>query len=1098
VILPFAFRHALSTIIVLSLTMVASRADAQSTNRLPLFDHALVPAASARAPLMPSGRLVEPETVRVLAVMVEFQEDSDSRTSGNGRFDLRTTPLRIIDPPPHDRSYFQHHVQFVENYFRRVSKGRLIVEGTVLDSVYRLPHQMATYSPPRTGTNIAELGRLVHDTWRTVDSLTPGLPFDRYSAFVIFHAGAGRDIDLVSLFGYDPTPFDIPSLYLNLAGLKRALGDSYVGVPVSGGSFHITNSMILPETENREFTSSGSTSLLQLGINGLFAASIGSHLGLPDLFDTRTGRSGIGRFGLMDGQSIFSWGGVFPPAPSAWERAFLGWVGPITVTEFDSVYSLPAVSRAGTSDTVYKVLINAREYFLIENRNRDANRDHAQVTLVVDGQTVTKTWPRDTTGFHAFNQDSLYGIVVDVDEFDWSLPGGVDSRTREWYDGGILIWHIDEGVIMANYERGTVNATPARRGVNLMEADGSQDIGQSYGFLSAGSGSEEGTPLDFWYAGNAAPLRQRSNAFTPSSNPSSLSNDLANSHVYISDFSSRAPLMAVRIRIGDDQIAPLPGFPKTLNKSVGSNAISAPVLPTGDVALAIATRQDSPASIIGNDDANAASTALLVGWRLDGSPLAPGLRTSGELASVGGILNVSTAFAGNPLFGRSALNGFSPFYAQSQMRAMDSAPVSTLHGWTTMHNSDSLAQPLFNIALSVSFSPTLVLVNDTLVVVGADHGRVFTISAHGVIAASLTDSSTVVGVSGWSEPSHVLATTSAGTLAQVDVSAGRIVRERAFGHSIAAPAVVGTYVNAPESRIALATSDGVVYCLDEMFNVLPGFPVSTGGPILNAPAIADIDGDGQKDIIVASGNRIVAINAAGAVVDRFPVTVRTASTILTSPIVADVNGNGVSDVVVVTQEGMVVAIDGASGRMVLGFPLAVGPNTGSTPAAFYIPSTCLNCVDIGLAVASDDGHVYAWKTGTLQVGIGAPPPQPWPQYMRDAQNSGLNDDRLTPTRRTSEFFPTSLAYNWPNPVGAEHDYRTHIRYFVGENAKVRIRIYDLSGDLVDQIESEGVGGMENDVVWNVTQIQSGVYFARIEAESGANNGVAVVKIAVVK
>ncbi len=49
---------------------------------------------------------------------------------------------------------------------------------------------------------------------------------------------------------------------------------------------------------------------------------------MPDLFDAETGKSAIGRFGLMDGQSLFAFGGLFPPEPSAWEKVFLGWENP--------------------------------------------------------------------------------------------------------------------------------------------------------------------------------------------------------------------------------------------------------------------------------------------------------------------------------------------------------------------------------------------------------------------------------------------------------------------------------------------------------------------------------------------------------------------------------------------------------------------------------------------------------------------------------------------------------------------------------------------------------------------------------------------------
>src|ERR1051326_5761868 len=392
-------------------------------------------------------------------------------------------------------------------------------------------------------------------------------------------------------------------------------GDDYQGVPVSGGAFKIANSMILPETESRQVPSSfGGTFLYQLGINGLLAASVGSYLELPDLFNTKTGRSGIGRFGLMDGESIFSWGGVFPPMPSAWERVRPGWVDPITIAHGDSTYRLPAVSFANSADTVYRVLISEREYFLIENRNRDANHDGSTVTMVTGDSTTVRTWLHDSTRFDFTNQRSLSGVITDIDEFDWSLPGFLASDTHVFYDGGILIWHIDENVIDATISTDAVNADPARRGVNLEEADGSQDIGESYGQFTVGSGSESGTPIDYWYSDNPAPLRIISNEFTPTSEPGSLSNAYANSHVYVREFSARGPHMTARIQVGDDVVKMLEGFPKSIVGSVQHRSVR-PVTPTSASGNVIV----------------ASTSDYTYGWTPDGQGILPSFPPTGIL-----------------------------------------------------------------------------------------------------------------------------------------------------------------------------------------------------------------------------------------------------------------------------------------------------------------------------------------------------------------------------------------------------------------------------------------------------------------------------------
>ena len=75
------------------------------------------------------------DTLRILAIRVEFQPDNSQTTTGDGRFDLSqgTDPFQI-DPPPHSRSYFQDHLEFARNYFLKISRGDLLIVGDVSPS----------------------------------------------------------------------------------------------------------------------------------------------------------------------------------------------------------------------------------------------------------------------------------------------------------------------------------------------------------------------------------------------------------------------------------------------------------------------------------------------------------------------------------------------------------------------------------------------------------------------------------------------------------------------------------------------------------------------------------------------------------------------------------------------------------------------------------------------------------------------------------------------------------------------------------------------------------------------------------------------------
>ena len=111
----------------------------------PVFSQQLShPVMASRGDAFTSPRpfQVAADTIDILAVMVQFQQDNSNLTSGDGQFDLSQQGDPIIDPSPHDRQYFLDHLTFVKNYFQKVSKGKVIVDVSVLGTVITLPQQM--------------------------------------------------------------------------------------------------------------------------------------------------------------------------------------------------------------------------------------------------------------------------------------------------------------------------------------------------------------------------------------------------------------------------------------------------------------------------------------------------------------------------------------------------------------------------------------------------------------------------------------------------------------------------------------------------------------------------------------------------------------------------------------------------------------------------------------------------------------------------------------------------------------------------------------------------------------------------------------------
>src|SRR3989304_5471032 len=344
-------------------------------------------------PVNASNKIYSADTLKILAVMSEFQEDRDGATEGNGKFGSIYTKdygNTILDPLPHGKTYFESHLEFIKNYFKKVSNGKLNITFTVLPGIYTVSKRMRDYAPPYQSTEFKSLADYSGEVWHMVDSANAGFDFSQYNVFTIFHAGVGAGFTLPGLFGFER---NLPSIYIGSQLFKEIYGNLFDGFPVQNNSYKINNTIIMPETMGREVSNIESSILVQLTINGLLAANIGSAIGLPDLFNTETGESAIGRFGLMDAQSFFAYNGLFPPEPSAWEKIYMGWANPVSLKPGIYDINLVANLAATLADTVIlKVPISSTEYFLIENRQRDANKDGAILSINNKGILSTQVF----------------------------------------------------------------------------------------------------------------------------------------------------------------------------------------------------------------------------------------------------------------------------------------------------------------------------------------------------------------------------------------------------------------------------------------------------------------------------------------------------------------------------------------------------------------------------------------------------------------------------------------------------------------------------------------------------------------------------------
>ncbi|MDR8392156.1 T9SS type A sorting domain-containing protein [Aliifodinibius sp. S!AR15-10] len=1035
-------------------SIFAQQTDIKRSHALSSNDHIMISPSQIQA----TG------TLNILAVRVSFLPDDNRLTSGNGTFEPGSLPYleendTSIDPLPHDQAYFEAHLEFAKNYFEKVSGGQLSVDYEVLPDIYQLDQQMEYYSP--TGENFTneKLALLARDVWQKVEEhggfdatgLNP-----QNTAFVIFHAGVGRDIELTGT-SLDKTPQDIPSLYLSTQSLANLLNDpNFNGFPVNNGSFRITNSLILPRTLSRRGVDvSDSEFVLQLSTNGLITATLGSHLGLPDLFNTQTGASGIGRFGLMDGAAIFSYSGLFPPEPSAWEKIYLGWTSPFEIDmSTSSPVQLSASSLHQTNSSVAKHALSNSEYFLVENRHRDTENDGAILTIrQPDGTEIQQRYDNSDEAFvnqaSGFEEELTPGVLVNVDNFDWSLPGGLDRGPDEepgtpddrLLNGGMLIWHIDEAIIQQQISGGGVNANPERRGVDLEEADGAQDIGRPIDGQTTNFST--GTAFDFWWAGNDASvistqgdtLSLYENKFGSDTHPNNDSNSGAPTFFEFYDFSGIGPTTTFRVRGVDEGViesvmqANLPGdqaftpqndsywnsYPLSL-ATFSAQQDSFLVIPTGQTTYALQINSQS-------------ST----------------------------FHDFQTGAPQQPYAGQSLILAEKPGNDSSIINAWRWDGSKWQNEWTNSARANS--------GFLSSQSDDILLLDFT--------DQRF----------NLTDGSPL---SELSTPQQQSATVG-GNYAILSQNELRVEGTD-----------VNTSVMAGSSRkytggLQLTSGQNLFYLMeDDAFYLIDPQSENPKRLLFESenygwPAFADFDHDNRLDILFVNNrqNRLDAVNANGAFLNSFPIHVPQGAQFTGTPLVTDLDGDQSLDLIATVQDSvsMNLIAYNQNGTMKEGFPLYLGAVTqmGNQPIHPVIFGEKLYAV-------SHEGDLKAWRFPALQD-------TRWgSRYGNEPFNKvtgRLNES--DPPQMPSSILVDSETYNWPNPAQDE----TYIRYQTSGSGSVEIRIITASGRVIFDEDFETSGGAPEEQRISTAEWGSGIYLAQVTATVNGQESSKLIKIAVV-
>ncbi|MCB0013824.1 MAG: VCBS repeat-containing protein [Anaerolineales bacterium] len=137
---------------------------------------------------------------------------------------------------------------------------------------------------------------------------------------------------------------------------------------------------------------------------------------------------------------------------------------------------------------------------------------------------------------------------------------------------------------------------------------------------------------------------------------------------------------------------------------------------------------------------------------------------------------------------------------------------------------------------------------------------------------------------------------------------------------------------------------GSVYAFDRFGNVLPGFPKYMLEAIQSTPAIADLNGDGNEDILIGTGTFyntnspshptngfiLSAVSASGGTVPGWATPKSVDGTIPGSPAIGNIAGDASPEVVIMSHNGGRIYAYHANGQLVAGFPMRPLARTGQS------------------------------------------------------------------------------------------------------------------------------------------------------------------------
>ncbi len=956
----------------------------------------------------------------------------------------------------HNEKFFKKYMQHLSEYWFDASHGKYNLQENnyyFYDKIVTLSNTMAFY-----GNDEHWNERISLFFKEIIEKIDEDIDFRNFDSIIIFHAGAGQETDISG-----NNSDDLWTTFITRKSLQDGLdpdNDNFAGIETNDG-IYVKEAIIMPESEIQPDYEEGST---KYGMLGVLAHEFGHLLGLPTLFDnySSNGRSaGIGNFGVM-GTGVWNANGFVPPLPCAWSRYFMGWEDDnlVNITKDTQNCDIAYPMMNTITPKLYKINISPKEYFLLENRQQ--NPDNSTIhgfpnftfPLLPDSLQEYYPPPNDDVPVFNFMTNSYAGC-----EWDFFLPGPgygepPDSSNTTVNGSGLFIWHIDEYMIdllfTPDFEMNYINYDASHKGVDLEEASG-------YQYLDTYQSMDSfGTPYASYREGNNTYFGLDINPFTGLKSLPTSKSYYGGENIEIYDISSSSNIMNFSVRFAWNlnpdytTIAKYPPLITKFDNSDYSQIIN--VMPDGHIFVWNENEE--------LDQLNSLTLEPIVCmWAFD--------KYSQKMILPYQTANIAAyyTFSNNVADFNQVL--LAPNYIWATNPIVNNSPNSQNRAFLPVNNQDNENSIIYVLDNNLSIINQIQIPDYTIV-------TNMMIKSDSLYAIFENNQNIYLGILDINHPEN--------DFAMSEFSQMQTKQPLSC--------VTADFNSDGSTDFAITTSDSLLYLFDKNGKLFSNFPVKINLNAFSLPSVADVDGNGNPDILIGGENSFLLIDKSGNVKQPYLKTPFADSLCTASGVLAlDTDSDGKNEVIgnfsknrlVIwsnkNNNDFVIKDEPTSLREKSPFsPLIAEYNTTKTEEGQFI------------FVATNNGLIFRKKIEPF-----AAYQKVWYTDLANYQRTASYDYHTQNGYSSNSLFVKNQTYIYPNPLsqinsaaifgGNRKNRFIAVRFMINTDAKVEMKYFTANGDLLGKSKKNGYKNTAAVFYIDANQLSSGVYYCTLKCKN---------------